>query len=176
MSENGDEDFEGDFDEEILFEDEEIVDSESEEAESDEDETESVDDDNEEEEVIVPVEEVVKKFKDNKKIKINTVLQKSNTPRTIIVVPDHKKQTDHRLHRSELSNIISMRTAEIDTYGTHFASLPVGLKADDIAIKELYERRCPLMVERIIGYGLNGETIVEIWDVNTMTLPPRHTI
>lgn len=218
MSDDG-EDFEGEFDEEIVYEDEEVEESDEdkksiksssdeedtsiigededidenadENADADENANENADvDENADDLKIeelkieelkienIKKEEIKKenKFKDTKKIKNNTVLPKSNTPRTIIVIAEHNKKTDNRLHRSELSNIISMRSAQIDTYGTHFASHPVDKKVDEIAIKELYERKCPLMLRRVVGYGLNGEIIAEIWDVNTMTLPPRHTI
>ena len=200
MSDDG-EDFEGDFDEEILYEDEaedsdnddkKSIKSSSSEEElienvSDDDDEECINLDESEDKVLDSKKDSAtllsdsntlnfKKFKDTTKIKNNSVLQKSNTPRTIIVVSENKKKTDNRLHRPELSNIISMRSEQIATYGTHFASLPVGKKVDEIAIKELYERKCPLMLRRSVGFGSNGETIVEIWDVNTMTLPPKHTI
>ena len=191
MSDDG-EDFEGDFDEEILYEDE-AEDSDNEDKKSiksssdeeDVDEIEIVDEEEEEDKEdgkedcklnAIAVTGNVVRFKDSKKIKNNSVLQKSNTPRTIIVVNESDKKTDNRLQRTELSNIISMRSEQIATYGTHFASLPISKHVDEIAIKELYERKCPLMLRRSVGFGSNGETIVEIWDVNTMTLPPKHTI
>ena len=191
MSDDG-EDFEGEFDEEIVYEDGEIEESDDDKksvkSSSDGEDTSIIDEEEINEDVDdefdeFKIEELKKeeikkenKFKDTKKIKNNTVLPKSNTSRTVIVIAEHNKKTDNRLHRSELSNIISMRSAQIDTYGTHFASHPVDKKVDEIAIKELYERKCPLMLKRVVGYGPNGEIIAEIWDINTMTLPPRHTI
>ena len=180
MSDDG-EDFEGEFDEEIY--DEELVDSDNEDKKSVSSSEEEIENDEDigEIDIVDATEEIddkkiVKKFKDTKKIKINTVLQKSNIPRNIIVVQEQDKRTDNRLHRSECSNVLSMRAKQIATYGTHFASPPISTDVTEIAIKELFERKCPLMLRRIVGTASNGDTIVEIWDINTMTLPPKHTI
>ena len=172
MSDDG-EDIEGDYDEPILFEDEdENEESDNEEKSSSEDEDENEEEiDIDDDEITIPVVEEIKKFKDTKKIKINAVLQKSNTPRTILIVDENKKITDNRLQKTELAHIIAMRSTQIAKYGTHFAVNFTNKDPTEIAFKELYTRKCPIILKRKIGEGNNGESIVEYWDVNTMILP-----
>ena len=181
MSDDGNFEGEGEFDEEIPYE-EGLDDSsvEEEKNDSDDDEIEELEDlgdiqsDDELDAEIAP-KKIQEKFKESKKIKINPVLQKSNTPRTIIVVADSKKITDNRLHKSESSNVLSMRSEQISKYGTNFINTDNIQDVFQIAIKELYARKCPLNLRRIVGIGLFGELIVEEWDINQMTLPPRES-
>ena len=126
MSDDGEFDGDdGEFDEEIPFEEDSDVEEEKAEGDSDdeeieEEESEIIDDDSV---VVESVKEKItqlEKFKDPKKLKINPVLQKSNTPRTIIVVADDKKKTDNRLHKTDCSHILSIRSEQIAKYGTNF--------------------------------------------------------
>ena len=181
MSDDGDFE-EGEFDEEIPYEnddssiEEEKVDDSEDEIEDKIDE--EFDDLDEEISIDLNKKSIDKKiiFKDPKKIKINPVIQKSTSTRTIIIVPEHEKRSDNRLHQSELSNILSMRSEQIAQHGTKFVDTDGITDVYQIAIKEVFSRKCPLKLRRTIGIGFSGEIIAEEWDINTMSLPPKLAI
>jgi hypothetical protein len=100
----------------------------------------------------------------------------ANRPVRVIVVPKCERITDNRLHKSEASYVISVRAQQIARSATNFASASHTNSAalyDPCAIaqRELIERRCPLLLRRQVGWGPDGEIIVEEWCVREMALP-----
>ena len=99
----------------------------------------------------------------------------ANTATRVIVRPADQRVTDHRLQKSEASHIISVRAQQIARSATNYvaASPALALLTDpcEIAHRELIERRCPLLLRRQVGWGPNGEVIVEEWNPREMALP-----
>lgn len=100
----------------------------------------------------------------------------ANRPVRVVVVPNSERITDNRLHKSEASYVISVRAQQIARSATNFASASHTNSAalyDPCAIaqRELIERRCPLLLRRQVGWGPDGEIIVEEWCVREMALP-----
>jgi hypothetical protein len=100
----------------------------------------------------------------------------ANRPVRVVVVPKSERITDNRLHKTEASYIISVRAQQIARSATNFASASHTNSAalyDPCAIaqRELIERRCPLLLRRQVGWGPDGEVIVEEWSVREMALP-----
>jgi len=99
----------------------------------------------------------------------------ANTAARVIVRPADQRVTDHRLQKSEASHIISVRAQQIARSATNYvaASPALALLTDpcEIAHRELLERRCPLLLRRQVGWGPNGELIVEEWNPREMALP-----
>lgn len=100
------------------------------------------------------------------------LLHMSNKPRTVHIVADELRVTDSRLQLAEAAYIRAVRAAQIARSATHFVDAQ-GLH-DPVAIahKELFERRCPLKLRRVVGTGPTGDLFVEEWNVREMTLPP----
>jgi len=103
------------------------------------------------------------------------VTASSNTAVRVIIRPADQRVTDNRLHQSEASHIISARAQQIARSATNYvaASPALALLTDpcDIAHRELMERRCPLLLWRQVGWGPNGEKIIEEWNPREMALP-----
>jgi hypothetical protein len=99
----------------------------------------------------------------------------ANTAIRVIVRPADQRVTDHRLQKSEASHIISVRAQQIARSATNYVaeSPALALLTDpcEIAHRELIERRCPLLLRRQVGWGPNGEVIVEEWNPREMALP-----
>lgn len=103
--------------------------------------------------------------------RVDPILRASNKPRTVIIVPDDERVTDHRLHKSEAAQIIAIRAKEIATFATSFVDAPHLHDPVALAFKELYDRRTPLKWRRQVGMTPAGELIVEEWNVREMALP-----
>jgi DNA-directed RNA polymerase subunit K/omega len=103
---------------------------------------------------------------------VDPLLRMSNRPRYVRVVEPDLRVTDNRLHKSEAAFIIAMRAEQIAKYATRFAE--GGDVHDPVALayKELFDRRCPFILRRVVGAGPGGDPIVEEWTVREMTLPP----
>lgn len=146
FDDNFDDGFEGEFDYDEEIEENDIYEEEDEE---------EIIDDNE-----------ISQFKEKKIESIN-----KNKSRNIIIVPNDQKITDNRLHKNELSFVLSTRSKQIAKYGTYFATNINSKDPIEIAYKELYEKKCPLKLRRQVGINNSGDLIVEEWDLKTMVLP-----
>jgi DNA-directed RNA polymerase subunit K/omega len=104
--------------------------------------------------------------------RVDPILRVSNKPRTVTIVPPEERVTDNRLHKNEAAYVISMRAEQIAKFATHFTEASTLHDPVAIAFKELYDRRCPLMLRRSVGTGPLGEDVVEEWSVRDMALPP----
>jgi DNA-directed RNA polymerase subunit K/omega len=101
--------------------------------------------------------------------KVESILKSSS--RNIIIVPPEERITDNRLHKNEVSFIISTRAKEIAKHSTHFLGQHNYTNVLSIAYHELYEHKCPFKLRRQVGTTSKGDIIVEEWDVKTMVLP-----
>jgi DNA-directed RNA polymerase subunit K/omega len=104
--------------------------------------------------------------------KADPILRKSNKAHYVQIVPPQERVTDNRLHKSEAARVIAMRAQQIAKFGTCFTEGGGLHDAVALAFKELYDRRCPLVLRRVVGRGADGAQIVEEWNVREMTLPP----
>lgn len=154
----GDDDYGEEYDDFVVDEVDEI---ESDDETEDEDAEAEADDADEAAEIAVKVE----------KQRIDPILRISNKSRNVIIVPPDERVTDNRLQKSEAAHIISMRAQEIAQYGTSFTDIGNLHDPVDIAIKELQDRKCPMLVRRSVQILPNGDQIVEEWDPKEMALP-----
>jgi DNA-directed RNA polymerase subunit K/omega len=78
-------------------------------------------------------------------------LQDSNYYRTITVVPDNMRLTSDIMTMFEFSEIIGIRTLQIEKGSPVFTDVSDLHNPYDMAIKELFNRQCPLKVIRKTG-------------------------
>lgn len=82
---------------------------------------------------------------------ISENLQDSNYYRTITVVPDNMRLTSDIMTMFEFSEIIGIRTLQIEKGSPVFTDVSELHTPYDMAIKELFDRQCPLKVIRKTG-------------------------
>jgi DNA-directed RNA polymerase subunit K/omega len=101
--------------------------------------------------------------------------RESNTSVRVIVVPEWERITSGRLCLTEAAGLLAERAEQIARTGTHFVLDIRGRRLHDpveIAVAELLERRCPLILRRtILLRDAHGNSVVEDWDPNQMSLP-----
>lgn len=93
-----------------------------------------------------------------------------------VIIKDENRITLPRLSDYEYAEIISKRIMNIEATGRAMCDFGNLTDPKSIAIKELYEKKCPLSIRRKIGYKVNDEKKIlyeyyEIWDVNNMMVP-----
>lgn len=103
--------------------------------------------------------------------KVDPILRASNRSTTVVIVPPNAKITSDHLMRAEASQIIALRAQQISKSATAFVEIGDRRDPVEIAYHELYERRCPFRLRRLVGLGPANEQIVEEWDVRTMVYP-----
>jgi DNA-directed RNA polymerase subunit K/omega len=82
------------------------------------------------------------------------------------VLPAEQRTTSNRLSRYEMVELLSLRASAIERGAQCFIDTDGMRNVVDMAKKEIYSNRCPLLVKRAVGLGL-----IEIWDPNTMEKP-----
>lgn len=105
------------------------------------------------------------------KPRTDPILRLANRHRTVHVVPPGERVTDNRLHKTEAARIIATRAQQIADTGTTFAQNGTHHDPVVLAYAELYERRCPLTLRRVVGSGAGGDVYVEEWSPREMALP-----
>lgn len=110
---------------------------------------------------------------ESEKIYNNMIIQKidetDKNHRIIKVVPDNERRTSHILTRFELSNVIGKRASQISNGSPIFTDKKLS-SSTKLAIAELIERQCPLILTRQVR--IDGNIIeVEKWKVREMTIP-----
>lgn len=83
------------------------------------------------------------------------------------IVPKESRITDNYLSKAELARVISTRVAQIENGAPHYAKTT----SDDtveIAIIELRDYKCPLIISRETPFG------IEKWAVNEMNYHPDY--
>jgi DNA-directed RNA polymerase subunit K/omega len=92
--------------------------------------------------------------------------------RKVIVVPDDERITSHVLSKFEVTWAIATRAKQISDNPKIFTDVEGLDDAKSIARKEFYDKKSPLVLERLRGYTKKGERIIEKWKVREMTYPP----
>jgi len=92
--------------------------------------------------------------------------------RWIIVVPSEERITSNVMTKAEMTRAIALRAEEISNNPSAFTDVGGLSRADDIARKELYDKRSPLILRRAVGQTPAGERIIEKWTVREMSYHP----
>ena len=93
-------------------------------------------------------------------------LHSSTYYRTVTVVPDNKRMTSDIMTSFEFSEVIGIRMQQISEGGQVFTDTDGLMDPHDMAIKELFDRKCPLKIIRQISKFSQEE-----WKVNDMGFP-----
>lgn len=141
-------------------------------ADSDEDE----DIDEEEEDLSDPIGDEVevltsdyyhKVINDQKQDYISSV---SVANKDCLIVPANNRRTNRFISRKEYARIVGVRTKLIALYAKVFTDVTNIIDPKEMAIKEIKEKKCPLMLKREIGIK-DDKKICELWSVNEMIIP-----
>lgn len=87
-----------------------------------------------------------------------------------IVAPENRL-TASRLTLAEATRAVAIRAAQIAAHPTPYVEIGVLTDPREIALKELYEARSPLLLYRDVGRTSAGEVITEVWKVREMGYP-----
>lgn len=81
------------------------------------------------------------------------------------------RRTSNVITAAEFARVVGIRATQIDKSG--IMTVDPGDLSDsrDIALKEIREGKCPLVVRRPVGRTPKGEAIVEKWSVNELAIP-----
>jgi len=102
---------------------------------------------------------------DSEDIIYNRFDLKTDNIKRIKLVPYEKYKTSHQLTEYEMVEIVSLRASEIERGSPVFVDITGLTNPIDMAKKELYERKCPLILRRFV------DTVnYEDWDINMMLL------
>jgi hypothetical protein len=104
------------------------------------------------------------------KFDIMDMMQADVASREVIVVGNDQRVTSHVLSKTEITEALSIRCAQIQKNPIVFVDI-TGI--DDpiiMAKKEINERKCPLILRRLLG-RFKGKDYYEYWDINEMTRP-----
>lgn len=82
------------------------------------------------------------------------------------VVPAEERITSDFLTRYEMVELLNARSVAIEKGCQCYVDTAGMTSAVDMAMKEILQNKCPLMVKRIVGDGL-----VELWSPNEMGKP-----
>ncbi len=85
-----------------------------------------------------------------------------------IVVPKECRMTSEIMSQAEYTRILSERAQQIQNGAMIFIHLAGETTAQEIAISEIRQKKCPMSIVRHIT---NNKLIKEIWDVNEMIIP-----
>ena len=87
-----------------------------------------------------------------------------------IIVPEDERITTNMMTKFEFTNLVGTRAQQIDKSGIYYADLKnqnMGhLNALDVAILELQQKKCPLLIKRHID-----NKHIEIFNPNEMIIP-----
>ena len=107
------------------------------------------------------------------KPKADALLKNSNKSRTNIIMPAADRVTSNWLTKGEMALVLAMRAKQIADHPSCFVPTTGVHDPVELARAELYKRRCPLILRRVVGRGPEGEDVIEEWPVREMTLPPH---
>ena len=93
-------------------------------------------------------------------------LSSSSYYRKIAVVPDEKRITSNIMTIFEYSEVIGIRTLQIENGSTVFTTTDSLVEPRDMAIKELFDRKSPLKIIRKLS-----KFVQEEWSCNEMGFP-----
>jgi hypothetical protein len=119
------------------------------------------------------------KFTNPPLVRKKTIIEKSNKPKTVYIVPESERITSDLLVKSERAQLEGILSKHIDKNGCpeYLYDIVIELKkknlhvlSDDIAKEIVRQRRCPLLLRRPIGENSRDELVVEEWDPNIMKI------
>lgn len=139
----------------------ESEDDEGNEEDEDNEENEGNEEDGEEEEGRREIVNINEKIVDDAKL---TKMRHEFNGKLRIVKPEDR-QTSSYITKFELASVIGIRAQHIDSGAPPFVEFADLVKIEDIALREIYQKKCPLSVIRRVGNKY------EIWSVNEMVLP-----
>lgn len=84
----------------------------------------------------------------------------------IVYLDKEQRRTSNYMTKFEYTEIIANRAKQIQQGGPVFTDIGNITDTIEIAKKELYDRKCPLCVERMLN-----DYIGEIWSANELILP-----
>ena len=106
------------------------------------------------------------------KPKVDPLIHLSNTPRITKIIHPDDRRTSNVLQKSEAAHILGKRATQIADSPTVFVDISGLHDPVAIAFKELIERRCPLIVRRVVAVDAKANcVIVEDWNPNEMAHP-----
>jgi DNA-directed RNA polymerase I, II, and III subunit RPABC2 len=91
--------------------------------------------------------------------------------RILQVVNRDDRKTSEIIQLTELVEAIGIRTTEIERGSPVFTDYDGLSDPIEIARKEFYDRKSPLILQRQVGIDKNGVIYVEEWPVREMTYP-----
>lgn len=86
------------------------------------------------------------------------------------IVNDNDRMTSSSLTLAECTKVIGCRATHIDQGAPIFTDITNLDNVHHMALKELYDKKCPLKIRRRLG-KLQGKNAYEEWKVNEMNLP-----
>jgi DNA-directed RNA polymerase subunit K/omega len=92
-------------------------------------------------------------------------------PKDAIVVDPDKRLTRRFVTKKEYARILGVRTKLISLYAKVFTDVTNIIDPKLMAIKEIKEKKCPLMLKREVGTTKDGKKLVELWSVNELIIP-----
>ena len=95
-----------------------------------------------------------------------------SSARPVYVVPDDERITSNIMTKAEVTRAIAIRAQQIANHLHTYIDKSGLTDAKEIARRELYDRRSPLVLHRVVGKTPEGARIVEKWRVREMTYPP----
>lgn len=87
-----------------------------------------------------------------------------------IIIPNDQRITSDILTKFEYARVLAIRATHISKGMTVFTDYKGLFKEKDIALKELNEGKCPLIINRVIK-ETPYEVYIEQWKVREMILP-----
>jgi hypothetical protein len=95
----------------------------------------------------------------------------STDARDCIVVNPDQRITSRFMKKKEYARILGVRRKLLSMYPKVFTDVTNIIDPKLKAIKEIKEKRCPLMLKRTIGTTKDNKDVCEIWSVNELIVP-----
>jgi DNA-directed RNA polymerase subunit K/omega len=99
------------------------------------------------------------------------VLDDARSAVVIYRVPPEERVTSDRLQRIEFAALLAERSRQIDSGGQVFCELRDHCDSQSLALQEILDRKCPLLVCRVLRVD-KGVQYVEEWSPNELIFPP----
>lgn len=103
---------------------------------------------------------------------------KTNEQTPVIVqtlfVPQEERRTKSIMTLYEFCSVLSIRAQQISNNSPIFVDIGNLTNVNEIAMKEIKEKKCPLCVQRVLKHYPNGNKLAEIWEVNEMAIPDEY--
>lgn len=96
----------------------------------------------------------------------NEMLNKSDYYRVVKVIPADMRVTSNVMTMWEYSDVIGIRQTEIENGAPVYTDVTGVVDPRDMAIKELFDRKCPLKIKRALNPFLE-----EQWSCREMAFP-----